>query len=166
MSTCIGCRIESSCRRCPVSLKVAGFRDRAGGFRCVFQIFNEAGDCTAASRSSPAWGYLGSPYQRSESGPRRSAEVAPLPAPGAFEDQVDQALCVTLVTNVAVLWTATYLGDALAMTDGLTVWQDTAGNWRWSWTSPRRATSHSPTSYTSQGVARAAGPGWLRRGHR
>jgi hypothetical protein len=26
---------------------------------------------------------------------------------------VDQALCLTLVTNAAVLWTTTYLGDAL-----------------------------------------------------
>ena len=30
-----------------------------------------------------------------------------------LDDQVDQALCLTLVTNAAVLWTATYLGDAL-----------------------------------------------------
>jgi TnpA family transposase len=28
-------------------------------------------------------------------------------------DQVHQALCLTLVTNAAVLWTTTYLGDAL-----------------------------------------------------
>ena len=27
--------------------------------------------------------------------------------------QVDQALCLTLVTNATVLWTTTYLGDAL-----------------------------------------------------
>jgi len=33
--------------------------------------------------------------------------------PGHLDDQVDQALCLTLVTNAAVLWTATYLGDAL-----------------------------------------------------
>ncbi len=30
-----------------------------------------------------------------------------------LDDQVDQALCLTLVTNAAVLWTTTYLGDAL-----------------------------------------------------
>ena len=30
-----------------------------------------------------------------------------------LDDPVDQALCLTLVTNAAVLWTATYLGDAL-----------------------------------------------------
>ena len=30
-----------------------------------------------------------------------------------LDDQVDQALCLTLVTNAAVLWTTIYLGDAL-----------------------------------------------------
>jgi len=30
-----------------------------------------------------------------------------------LDDQVDQALCLTLVTNAAVLWTTTYMGDAL-----------------------------------------------------
>jgi len=30
-----------------------------------------------------------------------------------LDDQVDQALCLTLVTNTAVLWTTTYIGDAL-----------------------------------------------------
>jgi hypothetical protein len=30
-----------------------------------------------------------------------------------LDDQIDQALCLTLVTNAAVLWTTTYLGDAL-----------------------------------------------------
>jgi hypothetical protein len=30
-----------------------------------------------------------------------------------LDDQVDQALCLTLVTNAAVLWTTTYLGYAL-----------------------------------------------------
>ena len=30
-----------------------------------------------------------------------------------LDDQVDQALCLTLVTNATVLWTTTYLGDAL-----------------------------------------------------
>jgi TnpA family transposase len=29
-----------------------------------------------------------------------------------LDDQVDQALCLTLVTNAAVLWTTTYMGDA------------------------------------------------------
>ncbi|WP_263597459.1 transposase, partial [Mycobacterium simulans] len=31
-----------------------------------------------------------------------------------MDDQIDQArCCLTLVTNAAVLWTTTYLGDAL-----------------------------------------------------
>jgi len=30
-----------------------------------------------------------------------------------LDDQVDQARCLTPVTNAAVLWTTTYLGDAL-----------------------------------------------------
>lgn len=30
-----------------------------------------------------------------------------------LDDQVDQALCLTLITNTAVLWTTTYIGDAL-----------------------------------------------------
>jgi TnpA family transposase len=30
-----------------------------------------------------------------------------------LDDQVDQALCLTLVTNATVLWATTYLGDAL-----------------------------------------------------
>ena len=30
-----------------------------------------------------------------------------------LDDQIDQALCLTLVTNACVLWTTTYLGDAL-----------------------------------------------------
>jgi len=30
-----------------------------------------------------------------------------------LDDQVDQALCLTLVTSAAVLWTTTYMGDAL-----------------------------------------------------
>ena len=30
-----------------------------------------------------------------------------------LDDQIDQALCLTLVTNAAVLWTTTYLADAL-----------------------------------------------------
>ena len=30
-----------------------------------------------------------------------------------LDDQIDQALCLTLVTNAAVLWTTTYLSDAL-----------------------------------------------------
>jgi len=29
------------------------------------------------------------------------------------EHRIDQALCLTLVTNAAVLWTTTYLGDAV-----------------------------------------------------
>lgn len=31
-----------------------------------------------------------------------------------LDDQIDQALCLTLVTNAAVLWTTTYIADALA----------------------------------------------------
>jgi TnpA family transposase len=30
-----------------------------------------------------------------------------------LDDRVDQAPCLTLVTNAAVLWTTTYLGNAL-----------------------------------------------------
>ena len=30
-----------------------------------------------------------------------------------LDDQIDQALCLTLITNAVVLWTTTYLGDAL-----------------------------------------------------
>ena len=30
-----------------------------------------------------------------------------------LDDQVDQALCLTLVTNACVLWTTTYLGDTI-----------------------------------------------------
>ena len=30
-----------------------------------------------------------------------------------LDDQIDQALCLTLVTNAVVLWTTTYLGHAL-----------------------------------------------------
>src|SRR5271169_5632765 len=30
-----------------------------------------------------------------------------------LDDQIDQALCLTLVTNAAVLWTTTHLGYAL-----------------------------------------------------
>lgn len=29
------------------------------------------------------------------------------------DDQIDQALCLTLVTNACVLWTTTYLGDTI-----------------------------------------------------
>ena len=30
-----------------------------------------------------------------------------------LDDQIDQALCLTLITNACVLWTTTYLADAL-----------------------------------------------------
>lgn len=30
-----------------------------------------------------------------------------------LDDQVDQALCLTLITNAIVLWTTSYLGDAI-----------------------------------------------------
>jgi hypothetical protein len=30
-----------------------------------------------------------------------------------LDDQIDQALCLTLVTNACVLWTTTYLGDTI-----------------------------------------------------
>jgi len=33
--------------------------------------------------------------------------------PKHLDDQIDQALCLTLITNAVVLWTTTYLGDAL-----------------------------------------------------
>jgi hypothetical protein len=47
-----------------------------------------------------------------------------------LDDQVDQALCLTLVTNTAVLWTTTYLGDALdaLRADGYNVTDETAAH--------------------------------------
>jgi TnpA family transposase len=47
-----------------------------------------------------------------------------------LDDQVDRALCLTLVTNAAVLWTTTYLGDALdaLRTDGFPVTDETAAH--------------------------------------
>src|SRR3954451_11266520 len=47
-----------------------------------------------------------------------------------LDDQVDQALCLTLVTNAAVLWTTTYLGDALdaLRADGYRVTDEAAGH--------------------------------------
>ena len=44
-----------------------------------------------------------------------------------LDDQVDQALCLTLVTNAAVLWTTTYICDALRA-DGYLVTEETAGH--------------------------------------
>jgi hypothetical protein len=42
----------------------------------------------------------------------------------------DQALCPTLVTNAAVLWTTTYMGDALdaLRADGYPVTDEAAGH--------------------------------------
>ena len=47
-----------------------------------------------------------------------------------LDDQVDQALCLTLVTNAAVLWTTTYMGDALdaLRADGYPVTDEAAGH--------------------------------------
>ena len=47
-----------------------------------------------------------------------------------LDDQVDQALCLTLVTNAAVLWTTTYIGDALdaLRADGYPVTDEAAGH--------------------------------------
>jgi TnpA family transposase len=47
-----------------------------------------------------------------------------------LDDQVDQALCLTLVTNTAVLWTTTYLGDALdaLRADGYNVTDEAAAH--------------------------------------
>ncbi len=47
-----------------------------------------------------------------------------------LDDQVDQALCLTLVTNAAVLWTTTYLGHALdaLRDDGVEVTDDFAAH--------------------------------------
>ena len=47
-----------------------------------------------------------------------------------LDDQVDQALCLTLVTNAAVLWTTTYMGDALdaLRAEGYPVTDETAGH--------------------------------------
>ncbi len=47
-----------------------------------------------------------------------------------LDDQVDQALCLTLVTNAAILWTTTYLGDALdaLQADGYAVTDENAAH--------------------------------------
>ena len=47
-----------------------------------------------------------------------------------LDDQVDQALCLTLVTNAAVLWTTTYMGDALdaLRAEGYPVTDEAAGH--------------------------------------
>ena len=56
-----------------------------------------------------AWGLLsnGENPVPDGTGSRATSGAQPL------DDQVDQALCLTLVTNAAVLWTTTYLGYAL-----------------------------------------------------
>jgi TnpA family transposase len=55
-----------------------------------------------------------------------------------LDDQVDQALCLTLVTNAAVLWTTTYLDDALDLlrAEGI---QLTGSSPFWGWCDPVRA---------------------------
>jgi TnpA family transposase len=47
-----------------------------------------------------------------------------------LDDQIDQALCLTLVTNACVLWTTTYLGDTIdaLRADGIEVSDETAAH--------------------------------------
>ena len=47
-----------------------------------------------------------------------------------LDDQIDQALCLTLVTNACVLWTTTYLGDAIIAlrADGIEVTDEIAAH--------------------------------------
>jgi TnpA family transposase len=47
-----------------------------------------------------------------------------------LDDQIDQALCLTLVTNACVLWTTTYLGDTIdaLRADGIEVGDETAAH--------------------------------------
>lgn len=55
-----------------------------------------------------------------------------------LDDQVDQALCLTLATNAAVLWTTTYLGYAL---DGAAAHLTPPSTTRSISTTPARSTS-------------------------
>ena len=61
-----------------------------------------------------------------------------------LDDQVDQAMCLTLVANVAVLLTTTYMGDALdaLRADGHPVTDEAA-----------RHTSHPHSTITSTSTA-------------
>jgi hypothetical protein len=47
-----------------------------------------------------------------------------------LDDQIDQALCLTLVTNACVLWTTTYLGDTIdaLRADGIKVTDEIAAH--------------------------------------
>jgi TnpA family transposase len=47
-----------------------------------------------------------------------------------LDDQIDQTLCLTLVTNACVLWTTTYLGDAIdaLRADGIEVSDETTAH--------------------------------------
>ncbi|KAA1248544.1 Tn3 family transposase [Mycobacterium simiae] len=47
-----------------------------------------------------------------------------------LDDQIDQALCLTLVTNACVLWTTTYLADTLdaLRSDGIEAIDETAAH--------------------------------------
>ena len=47
-----------------------------------------------------------------------------------LDDQIDQALCLTLVTNACVLWTTTYLGDTIdaLRADGIEVTDEIAAH--------------------------------------
>lgn len=47
-----------------------------------------------------------------------------------LDDKIDQALCLTLVTNACVLWTTTYLGDTIdaLRADGIEVGDETAAH--------------------------------------
>jgi Tn3 transposase DDE domain len=47
-----------------------------------------------------------------------------------LDDQIDQALCLSLVTNACVLWTTTYLGDTIdaLRADGIEVTDEIAAH--------------------------------------
>jgi TnpA family transposase len=47
-----------------------------------------------------------------------------------LDEQIDQALCLTLVTNACVLWTTTYLGDTIdaLRADGIEVTDENAAH--------------------------------------
>lgn len=66
-----------------------------------------------------------------------------------LDDQIDQALCLTLVTNACVLWTTTYLADVLdtLRAEGLDVGDEVAAH-----LTPAQhdhSTSTAPTASTS-----------------
>jgi len=66
-----------------------------------------------------------------------------------LDDQIDQALCLTLVTNAVVLWTTTYLGHALdaLRADGYPLTDEAAAHL--TLPSTTTSTSTAPTPSTS-----------------